>query len=329
MSYDVKVEKVIKGEYAKKALHFRSAGWEGGAVYKKGEKVLLFLHYWAEKPYQTQQLKPATYVAEWTKPTPRGSLRIWPLERCLGLLARPQEKEAEEAWGPVSNGLRCRLLPKAQVVEVVEGQKPLDAKVHLTYELQNVGKKAVKFLPYYTPLEEISGDIFTIVGRDGKKVRYWGASKERPLPRAREFLSLAAGGKVVSRYRLPYDFSKPGRYRISVTTQRKAAPDGLEIKSYYGGDAEKAKQNPDNVWRGSLKSNTVTVDVVRPGKAAKWGKAIEGVRCGIALDKAVYKPDEPLRVTVSLQNVSDDNLAYVLPSSDPKSEFPHFDELIK
>ncbi|MDK1032792.1 MAG: hypothetical protein QGD94_12345, partial [Planctomycetia bacterium] len=171
------------------------------------------------------------------------------------------------------------------------------------YELQNVGKKAVKFLPWYTPLEGISGDIFTIVGPDGKKVRYWGIIKQRPLPRARDFLSLAAGGRAIRRVRLLYDFTKPGRYRISVTTQRKAGPDGLEIKLYYGGDAEKAKQNPDNVWRGALKSNMVTVDIVRPGKAA-WGKVVNGLQCQFALDKATLGVGEKLRFTFTLRNTS-------------------------
>ncbi|HUT14593.1 MAG TPA: HEAT repeat domain-containing protein [Thermoguttaceae bacterium] len=34
------------------------------------------------------------------------------------------------------------------------------------------------------------------------------------------------------------------------------------VMAYYGNDADKARQNPDNVWTGSLLSNTVTVEIV-------------------------------------------------------------------
>jgi len=61
MSYDVTVDEVIKGKHAKGTLHFRSAGWVGYARYSKGEKVLLFLHYWGgSKPPELLQLKPIT-----------------------------------------------------------------------------------------------------------------------------------------------------------------------------------------------------------------------------------------------------------------------------
>ena len=79
MSYDVKVVEVLKGELAKGALHFRSAGWIGYARYSKGEKVLLFLYYRVDsKPPELLQRKPITYVAE--KEQRERGLRIWPLE---------------------------------------------------------------------------------------------------------------------------------------------------------------------------------------------------------------------------------------------------------
>jgi hypothetical protein len=85
MSYDVTVDEVIKGEHAKGTLHFRSAGWVGYARYSKGEKVLLFLHYWGgSKPPELLQLQPITYVAE--EEQPERGLRLWPLEPYLSLL---------------------------------------------------------------------------------------------------------------------------------------------------------------------------------------------------------------------------------------------------
>ena len=43
---------------------------------------------------------------------------------------------------------------------------------YLTFEVRNTGKEAVQLLSWYTPLEGISGPIFTVVGPDGSKVLY-------------------------------------------------------------------------------------------------------------------------------------------------------------
>ncbi|GAH71644.1 unnamed protein product, partial [marine sediment metagenome] len=76
-----------------------------------------------------------------------------------------QEQDAV-AWGKAVNALQCRLLPQMQTVEVAEGAKPDDVKVFVTYELRNVGKKPVRFSPFYTPLEDVNGAL-EVIGPDG------------------------------------------------------------------------------------------------------------------------------------------------------------------
>jgi hypothetical protein len=68
--------------------------------------------------------------------------------------------------------------------------------------------------------------------------------------------------------RLECYFTKPGTYKVSITTSKKPAPDGPDIMGYYRGIVEMAKRNTDNVWTGTLTSNTVTVKVVRRGRPA-------------------------------------------------------------
>ena len=199
---------------------------------------------------------------------PKGNVPPW-----RGIKALPDTPEnrkavveavgAEMAWGPVSNGLQCRLLPLEQAVEVVEGAKAEDVRVFVTYELRNVGKKAVKFLPRFTPLGGAYSRPFKVVGPDGKRAGFCGEWKKFPKPKPEDFITIQSGQRLTRRVRVPYELARPGAYRISTTTTRRGAPDGGEIVAYYGGDIEKATKNPDNVWTGTLTSNTVTVNVVR------------------------------------------------------------------
>ncbi len=189
------------------------------------------------------------------------------MDRFLARLEKHLQQSIEERWGPVSNGLQCRLLPLEQTVEVAEGTKPEDIKVYVTYELRNVSEKPVKFLPWYTPLEkDMGGDILDVIGPDGEKVRYLGEHADRGPPDRKHFISLAAQQKHSQKARLPYDFTKPGVYEVSFSTAEKAGWSDRALSGYYASDLEKAKQNPDNVWTGTLKSNTVTVKVVRPAE---------------------------------------------------------------
>jgi len=172
--------------------------------------------------------------------------------------------QVEAPWGEASNGLQCRLRPELQVVEVPEGQKPQDVEIYLTYELRHVGEQWVKFLRHGTPLH--GGSNVQVAGPDGEEVRYWGRMRELAAPTKDSFTTILPNQTLGRRVRLLYDFAEPGTYTISTT---KLAPARGDIAQYYGGDEEKIEQNRDFVWTGTLPSNTVKIEVVRPdGKAA-------------------------------------------------------------
>jgi hypothetical protein len=153
------------------------------------------------------------------------------------------------------------LLPATRTVAVPDGAKPQDVRVYLTFELRNVGDQAVKVLPWYTPLEEISGDIFDCVGPDGSKAKYQGEQTDRGPPDPKHFLTIKPGQTLARSFRLPYDLSGPGTYTVSLKPSR---PGWLQsiVEFYYGGDKDKAKQNPDKVFGQPLGSNTVTVRII-------------------------------------------------------------------
>ena len=241
----------------------------GGHTPDRAE-VRVRYHYWKEQAHQERPIRGAERVI-WVLGRPSADSKgFWPGIKALpdtpeNRKAVTEAVEKEAYWGPVSNGLQCRLLPLEQTVEVVEGQKPEDIEVNVTYELRNVGERPVKFLPWDTPLEKtLAGDIFRVEGPDGKQVDYVGEYVDRGPPKPKDYVTIAPGQTLTNRIWLSYNFGNEGAYKVSITTTREPSPDGRKIMAYYDGDPEKAKQNPDNDWTGTLTSNTVTVNVVRP-----------------------------------------------------------------
>ena len=241
-----------------------------GGVSTPNHALELLYAYVHDSRAQERPLKKGERVI-WIVRQARGATTVW-----LGFKALPDTPENRKAviegvkkdayWGPVSNGLQCRLLPLEQMVQVTEGQKPEDIEVYVTYELRNVGEKPAKFFRWHTPLDkDFVCDIPHVVGPDGQSVRYLGPHTHHPGEPGREdFISVAFQHTYSHKFRLRFDFTRPGAYRISSSTGGQAHWYGWATRRYYGGDAEKAKQNPDNVWTGTLKSNTVTVKIVRP-----------------------------------------------------------------
>ncbi len=227
--------------------------------------------------------------------------------------AKPGAKQEEPAWGEVSNGLQCRLLPETQTVEVTEEEKPQDIELYIRYELRNVGDRVVRFLPWDTPLKQrMSESYLKVIDPDGQPARYRGRRAERMPPRKDNYLSIAPGQTLTNCIRLTYDFTKLGEYQVSITTTRKPVPDP-EILFYYGGVAEEAKKNPDNLWTGTLKSNTINVNIVRPGQElpggvakkpteAEWGETVEGVQCRLRADKLVWEAGEVPTLKADVRN---------------------------
>ena len=170
--------------------------------------------------------------------------------------------EKEAAWGPVSNGLQCRLLPQRQ--EVTPHSMPRsaeEAKLHVTYEIRNVSQRSVKFRPYYYLLEGVWAQVVEVKNPDGTRRKcYPPADGGSPLQDQDRYAVIEPGRTFSRRVPLPYDFSNLGRYELSITTRH---PE-IILDLYYGGDAEEARENPDNVWTGELKSNRVTVAIIRP-----------------------------------------------------------------
>jgi len=173
----------------------------------------------------------------------------------------------QRAWGKSSKGLQCGLWPETQTISVPEGLRAQHVAVFLEVGLRHSGPRPLRTLPPWNwnwP-DRIPEDIFHVLGPDGREVASWASPLDgQRSPKANQFQTVRGGP---SRLRLPYDFTRPGLYRVSMTIVRRPAPEGREIVAYYGGDIEKAKQNPDNVWTGTVTSNTVTIRVVRPDAA--------------------------------------------------------------
>ena len=155
-------------------------------------------------------------------------------------------------------------MPLKQTVALPEGAEPEDVGVYVTYELLNVGKQAIRLLGANAPLASDSSG-FDVSRPDGEKVRFWGALRSGPPQGRDNFLALAAGQTVVRRVRLCHDFTQPGLYMVSIPITWEQ---DYTFGKYYRADPDGARANPDNVWTGTLKSNTVTVKVARPATEA-------------------------------------------------------------
>ena len=221
-----------------------------------------------EKPLKVSAGKYTVRVAHTLHPIGGTGKSVRVVSNPAELEVTPVNTKPDVAWGEAANGLQSRLTPETQTVVVAKDVKAEDfglggnMKVFVTYELRNVGKKPVTFQPWHTPLEgQIVGNPFTVIGPDGKECLFLGEHLRRFLTPG-NFIKIQPGQSLPRHAWLPYDFSKPGRYQVSITTVRHAPPTGGEMSIYYGGDAQKIKQNPDNVWTGTLKSNAVTVNVV-------------------------------------------------------------------
>jgi beta-lactamase regulating signal transducer with metallopeptidase domain len=280
----------------------RKEVWDGFVVVVDGQRLyrgVLLSAVSSDAPespvihvgFEAEEFQPRKAVRIYPPPTlghpdPRGDERLKAALKTLHLLARNEGNgatglKASESgvaanvrWGAAANGLQCRLFPETQEVEPSTGDYR-DMTVYLTYEVRNVSDRAVKLLPWNCPLEDISGPVFQVVDREGEAVAYRGINADRGPPAAESFVTIQPGQTLSRRAGLPYDFTRPGPYRIT-TTKTAAAHDNLPV--YYAGDPAKAADNPDNVWTGELASNEVTVNVV-PSQGP-WG---EPIKEGLAL----------------------------------------------
>lgn len=178
----------------------------------------------------------------------------------------PVQERASVPWGKEVNGLKCRLTPATQIVPVREGRKPEHMAVFVKLDIRPPnGQKRVRFLPPWAPRAEPGGDIFQVVGPNDKKVACWAEDRGSGEPIKRWHFERYS---VTCLVRLAYDFTKPGAYKVTFNMTRESLPKGQEILIYYRGEVAKARENPDNVWIGTLTSNTATIEVVQRKPAA-------------------------------------------------------------
>jgi hypothetical protein len=231
-------------------------------------------------------------------------------------------KAMEPPWGEAAGGLQCRLSPGAQKVVLFKG-RPGGARVVVTYELRNVTDREVMFLPWYCPLEGVNENIFNVVAPGGEKARYLGKQAERLPPKAENFTWIIRGNTVQRQVELPYDFSTPGVYEVSVSTKA-----GEEVPDYFfSGDPEKMlDKRYYPVWTGMMVSNTIKVEVTSEGDApappveadkGTWGEVAGGLQCRLLPETQTIEPltgkneAHSVKVAYELRNVSDKAIRFL------------------
>ncbi|KAL9964458.1 hypothetical protein ACROYT_G028103 [Oculina patagonica] len=89
--------------------------------------------------------------------------------------------------------------------------------VKCDFNLMNIGDRAYSVLTWTTPLNKL-GPKGLVVKRDGKKLEYEGILMKREAPGRRDFVTIAAGETLSSKFDLSsgYDTAKPGTYTVAV-----------------------------------------------------------------------------------------------------------------
>ena len=92
--------------------------------------------------------------------------------------------------------------------------------VNLRFSLQNQTDRTLNILTWYTPLEGIAGEIFSVM-RDGNEVPYRGILAKRGDPSKDEYVTIKPGATVSVEVDLAkdYDLSQVGRYHVEFTSQ--------------------------------------------------------------------------------------------------------------
>jgi peptidyl-Lys metalloendopeptidase len=86
--------------------------------------------------------------------------------------------------------------------------------------ITNTGKQPITILRWYTPLDGLKDDLFTVT-IDGSAVEYIGPHYKRPTPSAADYVTLGGGETVQSTIDLAgyYDLSKTGYYQVSYNAE--------------------------------------------------------------------------------------------------------------
>jgi hypothetical protein len=127
-------------------------------------------------------------------------------------------------------------------------------EVELRFTLTNNSDSALYVLKWYTPLEGIAGEIFT-VERDGQALPYQGILASRVTPTRDDYVLLEPGESVSAEVDLgtAYDFSQTGLYTIAFLSPR--------ISHVASSEAELA-ESLDDLGPVPIPSNQVTITVI-------------------------------------------------------------------
>ncbi len=125
--------------------------------------------------------------------------------------------------------------------------------VMLQFTLTNNSDADLYVLKWYTPLEEIGGEIFS-VERDGQVIPYAGILAMRGDPTPEGYVLLEAGQSASAEVDLAtsFDFSQPGEYTIEFLSPR--------ISHVARSEAEMAG-SVDDLVPVAIPSNTITVKI--------------------------------------------------------------------
>lgn len=92
--------------------------------------------------------------------------------------------------------------------------------INLHFSLHNLTDRTLYVLTWYTPLEGVAGEIFSVT-RDSEEVPYRGILAKRGDPSRDEYVVVNPGASVSAVVNLAedYDLSQPGRYHVEFTSR--------------------------------------------------------------------------------------------------------------
>jgi heat shock protein HslJ len=109
------------------------------------------------------------------------------------------------------------------LVATIEAQEslPTGEAVTVKFTLTNTSSEGLFVLKWFTPLEGLAGDIFS-VQRDGVDLAYRGKLVKRGPPSSKDYVWIDAGGSISAKVDLAegYDFSQAGKYNLQFRSPR-------------------------------------------------------------------------------------------------------------
>ncbi len=112
--------------------------------------------------------------------------------------------------------------------------------------ISNPGKREIKILRWFTPIDGVSGDLFSVT-LNGNPVEYTGAVFKRAAPTELDYLTLKPGETIVKTVNLAdyYDLSQSGYYEI---TYRAKSYNLFTAELNFQQKSEELKSESVTVW---------------------------------------------------------------------------------